>query len=231
MIIVDGSGVVCWCRRASRCSVAQGGAISRALALGAARRLEVAVVEPEGFGPQDPIWDRAPWLKPLRRVPRDATWPRLMTAPHPKATGTFGPQFVRWAQAWTGKKLRWFQKLIAYRMLEHDRQKRLVWEQVIVTMARQVGKSYLLRLLALWRMHHGHLFGDEPQLILHTASTLTIAREVIAPAQRWAQAEGGYKLRFTNGELEIRKEDDGARWIVRANRSPGRVQRGVGDLR
>ena len=44
-------------------------------------------MEPEGFGPRDPIWDAAPWLKGLRRVPKDATWPRLMTAPHPQATG------------------------------------------------------------------------------------------------------------------------------------------------
>ena len=47
-----------------------------------------------------------------------------------------------------------------------------MWEQIIVSMARQVGKSYLLRLLALWRMHHSHLFGGEPQLVLHTASVV-----------------------------------------------------------
>ena len=68
---------------------------------------------------------------------------------------------MKWAQPWTGKPLRWFQKLIAYRMLEHDRLGHLVWEQVIVSMARQVGKSYLLRLLALWRMHSRQLFGGD----------------------------------------------------------------------
>ena len=217
---VEGSGCCTLVPSCKRCSMEQGGAISRALALGLAAKVEVEVIEPAGFGPRDPIWDQAPWLKPLRRVPRDATWPRLMTAPHPKAKGTYGPEFVRWAQIWTGKKLRWFQKLIAYRMLEHDRLGRLVWEQIIVSMARQVGKSYLLRLLALWRMHATVRFGGDPQLVLHTASSLPIAREVIAPAQRWAQAQGDeYKCRFTNGELEIRRELDGSRWIVRANRS------------
>ena len=217
---VEGSGCCllvpsCWW-----CARRQAGEISRALILGQAVRVEVDVVEPDGFGPRDGIWDRAPWLKGLRRVPRDATWPRLMTAPHPRAVGTHGPQFVKWAEAWTGKKLRWFQKVVAYRMLEYDAGRHLVWEQIIVSMARQVGKSYLLRLLALWRMHHSHLFGGEPQLVLHTASSLSIAREVIAPAQRWAQAQGGlYKCRFTNGELEIYRNEDGARWIVRANRS------------
>ena len=217
---LEGSGCCILVPSCARCAVAQGGAISRALALGAVQRAEVEVVEPAGFGPRDPVWDQAPWLKSLRRVPRDATWPRLMTAPHPKAKGTYGPEFVRWAQIWTGKRLRWFQKLIAYRMLEHDRLGRLVWEQIIVSMARQVGKSYLLRLLALWRMHATVRFGGDPQLVLHTASSLPIAREVIAPAQRWAQAQGDeYKCRFTNGELEIRRELDGSRWIVRANRS------------
>ena len=216
---VEGSGCCVLVPSCHRCARDQAGAISRALALGKAARVEVEVVEPDGFGVKDPIWDQAPWLKALRRVPRDATWPRLMTAPHPRAVGTHGPQFVKWAQAWTGKRLRWFQVLIAYRMLEHDKAGHLVWEQIIVSMARQVGKSYLLRLLALWRMHHSHLFGGEPQLVLHTASSLSIAREVIAPVQRWAQTQPGYKCRFTNGELEICRLADGARWIVRASRS------------
>ena len=39
------------------------------LALGA-QKIEVEVVEPEGFGPRSPVWDQAFWLKGLRRVPQ-----------------------------------------------------------------------------------------------------------------------------------------------------------------
>ena len=41
----------------------------------------------------DERW-RVPWLKGLRRPPADATWPRLMTVPHPRAVGSLGPEFV-----------------------------------------------------------------------------------------------------------------------------------------
>src|SRR5262245_25661856 len=57
-------------------------------------------LEPErdGLDPSDARW-RVPWLKGLRRVPRDAVWPRLMTVPHPDATGSLGAEFVRFAEA------------------------------------------------------------------------------------------------------------------------------------
>src|SRR5262249_15593987 len=56
-------------------------------------------LEPErdGLDPKDERW-RVPWLKGLLRVPPDATWPRLMTVPHPDATGSLGKEFVRWAE-------------------------------------------------------------------------------------------------------------------------------------
>src|SRR3954454_20462834 len=50
-----------------------------------------------------------PWLEGLRGVPGDAVWPRLMTVPHPRATGSLGGEFVGWAEARTGGRLRWWQ--------------------------------------------------------------------------------------------------------------------------
>src|SRR5262245_6672645 len=44
-------------------------------------------VEPVGFGVDDPVW-QVPWLEPLLDVPGNATWPRLMTVPHPRAVGS-----------------------------------------------------------------------------------------------------------------------------------------------
>lgn len=216
---VDGSGCCTLVPSCLPCEQRQSGLLGGVFTRGVVK-IKVEVVEPEGFGVRDPVWDVAPWLGPLRRVPRDAVWPRLMTGPHPRAVDTMGPVFVKWAQQWTGRQLRWFQKLIAYRMLEVDAAGQLVWEQIIVSMARQVGKSYLLRLLALWRILHADVFGGDPQLVLHTASTLQVAREVILPAQTWAQAlPDEYKVRFANGEIEICRLVDGSRWLVRATRS------------
>src|SRR5262252_5359398 len=66
--------------------------------------------EREGLDARDERW-AVPWLKGLRRVPVDATWPRYMTVPHPRAVGSLGPQFIRWAERRSGRRLRWWQRL------------------------------------------------------------------------------------------------------------------------
>src|SRR5437763_36219 len=57
-----------------------------------------------GLAADDARWD-VPWLADLRPAPVDATWPRLMTVPHARATGSLGPVFVAWARARTGLEL------------------------------------------------------------------------------------------------------------------------------
>src|SRR4029077_12314398 len=39
-------------------------------------------------GPDDRMWN-VPWLDDLRSVPDDAWWPRIMSAPHPLAVGSY----------------------------------------------------------------------------------------------------------------------------------------------
>jgi hypothetical protein len=53
-----------------------------------------------------------------------------------------------------------------------------------------VGKSYVVRALALFRTLHPELFGDVPQLVLSSATTQKLATEVQRPAKSWAQAQG-----------------------------------------
>src|SRR5262245_1258994 len=57
--------------------------------------------EPVGLDSTDRVW-RVPWLIGLRRVPRDATWPRFMTVPHPAAAGSLGDEFAGWVTGRTG---------------------------------------------------------------------------------------------------------------------------------
>jgi hypothetical protein len=174
-----------------------------------------ATPERAGVPADDERFDVA-WLQPLRRIPRDAVWPRLMTVPHPRAVDSRGAEFVSWAQRRTGQRLRWWQRLVATRLLEIDDQGALVWEALILSMARQLGKSWLLRELILWRIHQGESFG-EPQDVMHTGKDVAICKEVQRPARIWAKGQPtDYKVREVNGQEEIEYLRDGSRWMLRA---------------
>lgn len=165
--------------------------------------------------PTDPVWDR-PWIRGFRKVPKDATWPRYMTVPHPLATGSYGEEFTRWSARRSKRRLRWWQRLASVRLLEHDADGNLVWETLLLSLARQLGKSWWLRDLILWRMEQGARFG-EPQDVVHTGKDLAICKEVQRPARIWAkQRPGLYRVREVNGQEEIERLEDGSRWLLRA---------------
>jgi hypothetical protein len=137
-----------------------------------------------------------------------------MTVPHPAAVGSIGPEFIAQAEARSGRSLRWWQRLVATRLLEVDDQERLVWETLLLTMARQLGKSWLLRELLLWRIGESDRFG-EPQDCFHTGKDLDVCTEVLRPAMFWADEQPGYKVRRANGAQGIELADH-SRWLVRA---------------
>jgi hypothetical protein len=171
--------------------------------------------ERDGLAADDPRW-RVPWLEEFLDVPANAVWPRLMTVPHPRAAGSLGAEFSEWAEARSGHPLRWWQRLFAARALEVDAAGVLVWETVMLSLARQLGKSWLLRELCLWRIHQGDRFG-EPQDCIHTGKDLAICKEVQRSARIWAKARSGvYKVREVNGQEEIERLEDGSRWMLRA---------------
>jgi hypothetical protein len=173
--------------------------------------------EPVGLDAEHPAWRRA-WLRDLRAVPEDGVWPRLMTAPHARAVDSLGADFVAHAEERMGRPLRWWQRLVATRMLEVDGDRRLVWETVLLSTNRQVGKSWLLRELCLWRMLQGERFG-EAQDIMHTGKDVAICKEIQRPARIWAkdqQRAHDFKVREVNGQEEIELLADGSRWMIRA---------------
>ena len=83
-----------------------------------------------------------------------------MTRPHPNAVGSFGADFAAWSLARSGRPLRWWQRLAATRLLEHDADGHLVWLWAVLSTSRQVGKSVLLGELALWRLAQAARWGD-----------------------------------------------------------------------
>lgn len=178
-----------------------------------------------GFDAADAVWD-VPWLDDLRDVPADATWPRLMTPPHPNAVGSWGSELADASRARTGLALRWWQRLAAARLLEYDAAGELCWSACDLTVARQVGKSVLLREGCSWRLERGGRFGHA-QLIVHTGKDLNVCVEIQRPARRWARdrrqldrATGEmvpvFKVREANGQQAIELLGDGSRWLVRA---------------
>jgi hypothetical protein len=170
-------------------------------------------------GPGDSVWDAAPWLEELRDVPPEGTWPRLMTLPHPDAVGSYGAEVCAQFTERTGRTLRWWQRLAAARLLEYDADGRLVWLIPLLTLARQLGKSWLLRELLLWRLRQTARWGD--QSVVHTGKDLMIVDEIMTPVMTWADGRPGYHTVWNNNRRQLAYRDaaGSSRWIPKAYRS------------
>jgi hypothetical protein len=154
-------------------------------------------------------------------VPDGAMWPRLVTGRHPRRAGSLGAEVEAWASERPRLNprgdggLRWWQRLVLDRAFEHDSAGRLVWNTVVLSAPRQVGKSWLERLVLAWRLHQRDRFGEE-QTGLHVAHKLLAAQEVWRPAARWASGVYGKgAVRWANGEQQI-ELPDGSRWLIQA---------------
>lgn len=175
--------------------------------------------EPPGFGRRDAVWD-VPWLSGLRsRVPKDATWPRLMTVPHPRAVDSLGREVAAWVRRRRGRGWRWWQRLAATRILEVDVDGQLVWGDWLLTVSRQVGKTWLVGDLCEWRLEQGDRFEAE-QLVLSTGKDVAVVREMQRPARMRAKLHPErWKVREVNGQEEIELLADSSRWMVRSRES------------
>lgn len=116
--------------------------------------------------------------------------------------------------------LRGWQAYAMDRALEHDAAGDLLWRTVVLTVARQAGKSTLARGLLLWRLHEGQELWGEPQLALSLSRTVETAWEVMLPAAAWVNEIHGKKaVRFGNARPGI-VLPTGDRWVPIAAR-PG----------
>jgi hypothetical protein len=111
-----------------------------------------------------------------------------MTLPHPDAVGSYGAEVDRQFTRRTGRQLRWWQRLVNARVLEHDGQGRLLWVKALESTSRQVGKSTDLRELAWWRTEQVRRWGD--QLVVHTGKDAGVVQEVMQPAMVYADRLG-----------------------------------------
>ena len=164
---------------------------------------------------EEPAWSSVVYGWGLPKPTERDTWPRLATAPHPQAVGSYGLSFVQWCGD-RGIRLRWWQQLWAYRALEHDAAGQLCWATLLVSTTRQTGKSFTLRELVMQRLECGGRYGNaEPDTVLLTSTHLDVSREVWRPAMLWAGEQSGWLVRQANGEQRI-EHPNGARWLIRA---------------
>ena len=178
-----------------------------------------AVIEPEPIAQGDERW-RVPWLVDLLdTMPPTATWPRLMTAPHPRAVGSYGHDLENFSLFRNRQALRWWQRLAARRILEHDDDGQLVWEGWLLTVSRQSGKTRLLRDCCAWRLERRDLLAIEgDNLVLSIARDISVTREMMRPALAYAKTSDSHVPRLANGTEEIAYRD-GSRWLGRSERS------------
>lgn len=216
---VEGSGCCVLRPACMRCQGAQAAQLRNETRSGRVATVELEVVEePDGFPVDSPVW-RVPWLVDLvDEMPADATWPRYMTVPHPDAVDSLGREFEWWAWARRGVTWRWWQRLVVRRLLEIDADGVLMWQTAVLTLARQLGKSWLLRDFMFWRMHQGERFGQE-QTVLLVAKTLDNCRDVWREVIEWADPRVDYAVRVVNSQEELAWEVDGSRWLIRSQNS------------
>ena len=136
-----------------------------------------------------------------------------MTAPHPAAVGSLGREFEWWCETHRRVTLRWWQRLVARRLLEVDVDGRLVWLVLILTLARQLGKSWLLWLILSWRLHQGERFGT-PQNLVHMSIQMRQIRDVMGLELRIAeQHPERYDYLDNNNDTMIEWLADRSRWV------------------
>ena len=153
--------------------------------------------------------------------------PRLETPADGEVVGSLGPEAIEWVNAERclgDARLRRWQEYVLERALEVREDGSLRWPVVIVSTARQQGKSYLLRALALWRLHQAERF-EEEQTVLHVSVKAAQAAEVWRPAASWAaekyglgmglKPDGQARLHSNMGQQSLTLPD-GSRWLVAA---------------
>jgi hypothetical protein len=136
-------------------------------------------------------------------------------------TGSYGAEAAGWIADYLGDELRPWQRYALERILEHRADGSLVWRRVIITVARQSGKSILSRGLCGWRVGASDLFG-EPQEVLHVANLRATAQRIWTPAARKLEETVGAVVRRSNGQEAI-ELGDGSAWRLAASNLDGGV--------
>jgi hypothetical protein len=229
----DGAGCCELVPSCQACSLRQAGELGGLLT--PEPRPQVAPVweEPlEGIPIDDECW-QVPWLVELiAEMPESATWPRFMSAPHPDAVGSWGEEWEAWVaehrRTIDGKPVRprWWQRLAMRRFLEYrievdewgDEVQLPCWPEALMSVARQVGKSWIFQNHIPWRLERADLFGVDGTALLF-ARDLFVCSEIQRPIRRWAQDHVGWKSTAGAGKETVEQLAYQNRWLLKSEQS------------
>lgn len=213
------------------CQRKQGGEAALRVAKQGPKRKAVAVWGSPLCGPQadDPRW-QVPWLKDLLDdMPASATFPRFATLPFAQTIGSWGSEFEDWLEESradvTGRpiRMRWWQRFVIRLLLQYEDVpdedgelfRRPCASEVLMSCARQSGKSTLLRELITWKLQRPDLFGSD-QTALLMARDLPVCWEIQRPVRRWAKDQDGWHSAESNGKELVEHLASGNRWLLKS---------------
>lgn len=154
-----------------------------------------------------------------------STEPRLYTAPLRELTPetSLGFEAIEFCEAVVGIELLPWQRWWLVHAMELNEDGRFRFRTVLTMVARQNGKTVLMKLLALWKMYMGHA-----REVLGTAQTLSVARDTwlecidLVKEVDDLEAELAGNPRMANGQEDFRLVNGSRYRIVAANRRAGR---------
>lgn len=154
-----------------------------------------------------------------------STEPRLYTAALRllDPTTTLGFEFIDFAEQVVGIELLPWQRWWALHAFELNEDGRFRFRTVLTLVARQNGKTILMKLVALWKMYMGHA-----REVLGTAQTLSVARDTwlecidLVEEVEDLRSELAGQPRKANGQEEFKLLSGSRYRIVAANRRAGR---------
>ena len=145
--------------------------------------------------------------------------PRIQTGPAPDVAGTYGPAAVSWGREALGITCRPWQVWALGRALEHRPDGSLRWPVVVLTVARQSGKSVMGRIACGWRLAEAAQIFGGAQTVVSTANKFATASELWSGVAYPLTDYPGARMKWGRGQEEIRMVSGpaaGSRWLVHA---------------
>jgi len=122
---------------------------------------------------------------------------RFLSPSHPDAVGSWGPAWGAWLSEQGLMDLKPWQQTVLDRGLEHRADGALCWRTCVVSLSRQLGKTFLIRALALCRA----ALVEGRQDVILTADKALTAVDAMLEAYEWADDEGLRVLKSRGSEF------------------------------
>ena len=182
---------------------------------------EVGATLVEGVGMTPEEARLVPWLAELAvdaMTSDDWSWPRLLTATHPRSVGSYGNRAIAAIEETSGRPLWPWQRLAPAPCARARRGRRpAVAFGRVERPAASRGKSTVVGELASWRQQSGDLFGGQQNILL-VARDVGASITVQKPHRLRADGDKSrFKTSAAGGRLSIECLADGSEWLIRSS--------------